>query len=102
VRRALEDWGLADDARVAELLTSELVTNAVLHAATSVMLTISCRDNTVRVEIGDAGTEMPSLVEVPDTGGYGLRLVDRMASRWGVEQVPGTGKTVWFELDVGP
>lgn len=86
--------------RVAELLTSELVTNAVKHAATPLLVNLTFDTFTVRVEIIDTGNEMPALVEIPDTGGYGLRIVDRLASRWGVEQVPDAGKNVWFELDV--
>ena len=55
------------------------------------------------VEIIDTGTELPALVSVPDTSGYGLQIVDRLASRWGIDQVPQLGKNVWFELDVaGP
>jgi len=100
VRHALDAWGLADDVRIAELLTSELVTNAVEHAATPLFLNVTFDTVTVRVEIIDTGNEMPALVEIPDTGGYGLRIVDRLASRWGVEQVPDVGKNVWFELDV--
>jgi hypothetical protein len=103
VRHALDTWGLADDVRVAELLTSELVTNAVEHAATPIIINISFDMESVRVEIIDTGAEMPALVSVPDTSGYGLQIVDRLASRWGIDQVPQIGKNVWFELDVaGP
>lgn len=100
VRQALELWGLADDEGIAELLASELVTNAIEHAATPVLVKITFDTVAVRVEIIDTGNEMPGLVEIPEAGGYGLSLVDRLASRWGIEQVPDHGKNVWFELDI--
>jgi hypothetical protein len=100
VREALDTWGVEDELHAAELLTSELVTNAVTHASTPVVLHLTLDRNKVRVEIADAGDELPALVEVPETGGLGLRIVDRLESRWGIEQIPDDGKNVWFELDL--
>ena len=99
VRRTLGLWD-GDGVRVAELLTSELVTNAVRHAATKIVLRVALEANTVRVEVSDLDTAMPALREAPDIGGYGLRIVDRLAARWGVVVIPDGGKTVWFELDL--
>jgi anti-sigma regulatory factor (Ser/Thr protein kinase) len=80
------------------LLTSELVTNAVLHAGSDVSLIVRCEDRTVRVEIEDHSTELPVPGRSPDaSAGRGLMLVDVMSGRWGIERRP-MGKTVWFEV----
>lgn len=89
-------------ADVAELLTSELVTNALIHARTAITLVVEARDGRVRVMIGDA---LP--VGVPEgrrrsledaTTGRGLELVAALAARWG-QDLRGDGKVVWFELE---
>lgn len=90
----------------AELLTSELVTNAVKHAHSEVVLTVELGDG-IRIEVDDrmAPTgvvarrlEDPPEVPADEPGGRGLLLVNAIASRHGVEPGPGGGKTVWFEL----
>jgi anti-sigma regulatory factor (Ser/Thr protein kinase) len=111
-RHELEGWlpdSLAESERGAlRLLVSELVTNSVRHAAASstpVGLALRIADGTVRVEVHDGGsgfepgTPQPRSAEA-GYGGYGLFLVERMASRWGVETDDGT--RVWFELDLPP
>ena len=100
VRRMLAAWNSDDEVRLTELLTSELVTNAVRHAATEIMLRVEVDAKTVRVEVTDTGKAMPTVTETPDVGGYGLRIVDQLAARWGVDPVPNDGKTVWFEVDL--
>jgi CheY-like chemotaxis protein/anti-sigma regulatory factor (Ser/Thr protein kinase) len=83
-----------------ELLVSELVTNAVVHADTDPRLEVRIASDTVRVEVYDADRSMP-VARQPDAegpGGRGLHLVDRLASRWGFEQID-DGKLVWFEID---
>ena len=83
------------------LLTSELVNNAVLHAGDDLRFSaefdpsISC----LRVEVADRSSAVPVLVEeVSDApGGHGLRLVARIARKWGVA-ANDAGKVVWFEL----
>ncbi len=80
------------------LLTSELVTNAVRHAATPAEMLVQVSDRTVRVEVHDA-TSGPVQPRQPDTnGGRGLRLVELLSDRWGVDARP-PGKSVWFEID---
>lgn len=84
----------------AVLLTSELMSNAVLHARTDVRLTVrSQEDGTVRVEAADENPRLPISIAPPDDAqsGRGLWLVETIASAWGVDRVP-DGKTVWFEL----
>jgi len=87
-----------------ELLVSELVTNAVLHAASRPRLDVVVSEDVVRVSVfDDAAAALPRHRE-PDLdrpGGRGLHLLDQLASRWATEPVEG-GKVVWFELDRKP
>lgn len=99
VTTALHSLGHDVHAEVAALLVSELVTNAILHARSEIVLRVRDVDQRVRVEVGDAS--LAALV-VRDFGreastGRGLMLVESIADRWGSEVSPG-GKTVWFEL----
>ena len=84
----------------AALLTSELVTNAVLHARTALTLAAEIDTDRLHVEVGDGSAEPPRLGH-PDCralGGRGLHMIEQLASRWDTNQVAG-GKTVWFEID---
>ncbi len=91
----------ADVAGCAALLTSELVTNAVLHAATPMCVTLHMMPDRIRVDVADGSTSPPSLKEygLDAATGRGLTLFNTLASNWGVEAVDG-GKIVWFELPV--
>jgi CheY-like chemotaxis protein/anti-sigma regulatory factor (Ser/Thr protein kinase) len=82
-----------------ELLVSELVTNAVLHASTAPRLAIRLTRSTVRVEVYDDDPKIPEPLPLDSEriGGRGLYIVDAMAQRWGAEP-SGDGKVVWFEL----
>jgi anti-sigma regulatory factor (Ser/Thr protein kinase) len=83
------------------LLVSEVVTNAVLHARSDIRLNIESRDDLVRVEVRDASPLSPRLHHFRLTSGTGrgLRMLERLARRWGVEPDPaGAGKVVWFEV----
>jgi GAF domain-containing protein len=88
-------------AECAALLTSELVTNAVLHAATPLSVTLHVLTGRIRVDVADGSPVIPALKEYgPDAAtGRGLTLFNTLASGWGVHPVPG-GKIVWFELPV--
>lgn len=85
----------------AKLLVSELVTNAAIRALSPVELRITQGRSAVRVEVHDHSCTWPIMVDAPPSAerGRGLAIVDRVADRWGVEQVPGNGKAVWFELN---
>ena len=102
-RRALRAAGLPDDhVERAALLVSELVTNAVVHAASDVRIRVSARPVT-RVEVEDDSprlpkTPSPTAADALEPGGLGLTIVDCLASRWGADPRP-KGKVVWFELD---
>jgi anti-sigma regulatory factor (Ser/Thr protein kinase) len=89
------------DIDTATLLVSEVVTNAVLHARTPVTLTVEVADEVVRITVRDGSPVQPRIHAFAPTSatGRGLRLLDRLAKRWGVYADPATGgKVVWFEL----
>jgi len=100
VSHTLRTWGLEDAVSDAELLVSELVTNAILHAHSPATVTIFRDDVRLRVAVCDASTSPPRLRDYGRNAvtGRGMLLVDRIASRWGVD-VDGEGKCVWFEVE---
>lgn len=83
----------------AELLVSEVVTNAVVHGRSEVRLRVCAGPAMVRVEVGDDNSRRPAHVDADPAAldGRGLTIVDLVASRWGVED-DGVGKVVWFEV----
>jgi anti-sigma regulatory factor (Ser/Thr protein kinase) len=90
---------------VGALLTSELVTNAVLHGEGGpIELSIDPDQDDrrrIRITVRDGSDDAPEPRQASsdDTHGRGLRLVEILADRWGVELAgPGQGKVVWFEL----
>ena len=92
-----------DDAERIALLVSELAANAVLHAGTPYTVAALRTTHAVRVEVRDESAALPHFREVgPATAtGRGLHLVEKLASRWGVDAADdGQGKTIWFEIDV--
>lgn len=102
-RRSLSRW-LGDDVerdqlRTAELLVSELVTNAVMHGRGQITLRAQLDEDRVLVEVIDEGGGFERTVRKEDfdaVGGRGLTIVDAEASRWGIHE----GTThVWFELE---
>lgn len=107
-RTLVTDWvGAHLDRNTIEdikLLVSELVTNAVRHPSASgpIEMTVTLRGGRVRVEVSDPGGEgfrKPSVAQPPPPdalGGRGLLIVDRVATRWGVDG--GRPTRVWFEL----
>ena len=95
----MHEWGCAEAVADAELLVSELVTNAVLHARSGARVDIEHVGTTVRVAVCD---DSPALPRVRHYGpeavtGRGMLLVQRIADRWGVEPCD-DGKCVWFEF----
>lgn len=110
VRKALRELmrhryetGAAD---VAELLITELVTNALVHTDRGAEVSASLAATRLRVEVRDYAACRPRpYVPTADDGthGRGLMLVQALADAWGVDALPpGSGKVVWFELDGGP
>jgi anti-sigma regulatory factor (Ser/Thr protein kinase) len=108
VRKLLTDRDL--DTAVAELLTTELVSNVVRHAETDIAVMVGF-DTCVRVEVHDGLAATDAFREVlrsplmdvpPDSPGRrGLPLVRHLSARFGLADEPGVwdGKIVWFELD---
>lgn len=87
-----------------ELLTTELVSNAVRHGGAgeeaTVVLHLAHAPERVRVEVCDSGAGFEPGTPTPyGEGGYGLFLVSEVSSRWGVSH--DDGNCAWFELDVG-
>lgn len=107
VRDTLQGWGFPDIIDDAVVLTSELVTNAVVHAGTAAEVLCTRAEGGVCVEVADRypDRELPlqspagRLGGVDREGGRGLLLCAALASRWGVEYTS-TRKKVWFRLDL--
>ena len=107
-RRALSalngDLHLVSEARLrdAQLLLTELVANAVLHGGDDVAMVVRVSAETMRVEVSNQGAGF-ALDELPGpsterAGGWGLRIVELVSHRWGVER-DGNDVRVWFEVD---
>jgi anti-sigma regulatory factor (Ser/Thr protein kinase) len=109
IRNLCEEWGAAALCDVAELLSSELVTNAVVHAHSAISLEAAYDDRlagdpgggVLRIEVADRSASdfdlQPHEVTLGEEGGRGLAIVARLANHWGVEPSP-SGKRVWFTL----
>ncbi|WP_432251281.1 ATP-binding protein [Streptomyces sp. HNM1019] len=97
----LSAWTLHDFADDAELLVSEVVTNAVRHACGPIRLTLSlCSvDRAFRCEVADEDPARPRVRRAcgDDEGGRGLHLLDLLSRCWG-STCTAAGKVVWFEL----
>jgi len=100
VRVAVQAWDAPVDLTVAVLLTCELVTNAIRHAAgETIMLAISCSCGQLRVDVHDTSCSLPAPVDAPADAeaGRGLMLVGSLSTSWGFYRTP-TGKAVYFTL----
>ncbi|MER5513949.1 SpoIIE family protein phosphatase [Streptomyces sp. NPDC002763] len=99
VREQLHDWGLARLADPAELMVSELVTNALRHSHSRPVQLRLIRGETLLCEVDDDDHALPTLLsaEPGATAGRGLRVVSTLAREWGTSRTT-AGKTVWFEL----
>jgi anti-sigma regulatory factor (Ser/Thr protein kinase) len=99
----LQRAGRDDLSDTAALLSSELVTNVVLHARSDMIVEVDIDDTRLRVSVIDSSNqparrrESASLLE---EHGRGLQIVDALATSWGVNAGP-RGKAVWFELGRG-
>lgn len=99
----LGEWEVTHLRDVVLLCVSEVVTNAVVHAASHADLSLRLAEGVLRVEVRDNGRmSMPSRPQRAlwdDTHGRGLMLVDALSARWGSIDEP-DGKVVWFEARV--
>ncbi|MGW7407810.1 SpoIIE family protein phosphatase [Streptomyces sp. NPDC054833] len=103
VRAHLLEWGLDDAVDTAELLVSEVVSNAVRHAGGARIGLRLVRTDALLFEVTDDEPELPTLLGagVYDESGRGLRVVSRLAREWGASAA-GHRKTVWFEQALTP
>ncbi|WP_280714447.1 SpoIIE family protein phosphatase [Kitasatospora sp. MAP5-34] len=102
VRRTLDSWELGTLVDIAELLTSELITNALTHAGAPTELRIF-RNRLLTVEVADIDSHPPAPRRAGDSdeGGRGMHLINELAHRWGSRSTT-DGKVVWFELEIPP
>ncbi len=107
LRERLAAWGVAAVLDSAELLLSEIVTNALVHTAGGALLTATLTAGEpprLRVEVRDTAPRRPWVPRpAPDdaSGGRGLLIVRALADAWGVRRET-DGKTVWFEITAPP
>jgi anti-sigma regulatory factor (Ser/Thr protein kinase) len=99
VTSTLAAWAVRDTFADVPLLASELVTNAVRHAEGEVGISLRLDHDCVRVAVSDTSDKLPVMRNLEDArnGGWGLHIVDRLASSWGLES-DGHSKTVWCEV----
>ncbi len=99
VSRQLREWGLEELDFTAELVVSELVTNAIRYGLPPISLRL-IHDGTLLCEVSDAASTTPHLrrARTFDEGGRGLLLVAQLAEQWGTRHAR-RGKTVWAELN---
>lgn len=100
VASAVRSWRMPEMASSElALLTSELATNAVLHARTEFTVVVRYSGALIRVEVGDGSRSAPQRRDAveEDTSGRGLNLVETLATDWGVLETL-NGKRVWFEM----
>jgi anti-sigma regulatory factor (Ser/Thr protein kinase) len=92
-------WGLSGIVDDAEIITSELVTNAIEHGGGVVELRVAALPHRVRISVIDASPDVPKVATDRglQVGGRGLALVERLAADWGHDVGP-DGKEVWAEL----
>ncbi len=100
----VEAWASEQLRMTLSLLTSEIVTNAVVHGGSNICLELSVLPAyAVRVEVFDASLDLPEVRNPPPDGesGRGLQLVAALANDWGARRRL-DGKVVWFELHDQP
>jgi len=100
VTGVLDTWGMPELVETAALLTSELLTNSVLHARTDIVLTLRRHDDGVEIVVRDGSRSAPRRRRHPAdaTTGRGLELLERLARSWDVS-VDDEGKSVRFVVD---
>ncbi len=105
VQAELERRGHPDVVPDAQLLASEVVTNAVIHThCPDCTVLIEVDGDRVRISVTDCEPDLTPVLLPPDParfGGLGMRIVDDVARSWGCV-VRGSTKTVWFELADAP
>jgi anti-sigma regulatory factor (Ser/Thr protein kinase) len=108
VRKTLGDWQVSDQIDDAELMVSELVTNAVKSAGVAdavpkgegIGVQLRAMETELYVEVWDGGEGSPGIPEqvLDAEGGRGLFLVEALSKRWGIYRPAVGGKIIWSEL----
>jgi anti-sigma regulatory factor (Ser/Thr protein kinase) len=88
----------------AQLIVSELITNAVNAECSSTELRLSCEGRSLRIAVLDDGGGRPSIRAAGDRDehGRGLAIIDSLATDWGVVDDSEAGKQVWVEVALPP
>ena len=99
VSSTLASWSAGSAYADVPLLASELVTNAVRHACGDVSLSLHREHGCLRIAVSDGSDVLPVKRDLATarTGGWGMHIVERLATRWGLEANT-RGKTVWCEI----
>ena len=103
VRFHLVQHHLANLSEDAELVVSELATNAMRHAQTAFTVSLHAFEQTLLLEVEDGSSVWPARVaaaHVFDTHGRGLTILDLLCRDWGMERLPSGGKSVWAEFSL--
>jgi hypothetical protein len=98
--RACRSWSVQDLLEPAELVTTELVANAVRHAGGHVVLTVSLRQGDLQISVGDDSPALPRQLTAAasDEHGRGLLMVEALCKDWGIMTCVGDGKVVWAKV----
>jgi anti-sigma regulatory factor (Ser/Thr protein kinase) len=102
LREAVAAGVLGEAQAAVELLTSELVANALEHGPAHGAITVQTHadEGEFEVAVSDEAQGVPVVRRPPPTaeGGRGVMLIDMLASSWGTRELPGGGKEVWFRV----
>ena len=100
LRARCVEWGCADIIEDAQLVLSELVTNALVHAGGSCEVIARLSPGALHLDVldGGSGTPDPQLPSGLEDHGRGLMLVGGLCVAWGIDAAPGGKKLVWAEL----
>lgn len=102
VDSVLHEWKCDAQIDRLQLVVSELVTNALLHAGSATEVHLVRTQSRLRLEVCDYGRGLPAIRSVHDgevQGGRGLAIVEQLATAWGVSEWR-EGKCIWVEVDV--
>jgi anti-sigma regulatory factor (Ser/Thr protein kinase) len=94
---ALKDQDVNVDVGAAAVLTGELASNAARHGGEPIGMSVDIEDDGLRVSVHDRGPGFDPTDEAIRSGGWGVRLVEALASDWGVRRDEG-GTEVWFKI----
>jgi histidine kinase-like protein len=104
VRAVIRAWKVPVDPDIAVLLTSDLVTNAIMHGAgETVMLAIGCSRGHLRIDVYETSRWLPMAADKParNETGRGLVLIAALSTDWGSFRTP-AGEAAYFTLAFQP